>query len=109
MKRGRWNCADGVSRTSSVLRERDTGEVHVVGMRVLVAALDANSGHSNRHRQRIDAIERVNQLSEIHVGELQLHTVLGKAVGELAIGAGRDRSDLVATDTFGHRAFDYGE
>src|ERR1700722_15464477 len=109
MKRGRWYCADGVSRTSSVLRERNTGEVNVVRMRVLGSALDSNIRDANRHRQRIDAVERVHQLREIHVGQLQLHAELGESVAELAIGAGGDRADLVAPDTLGHRGFDHGE
>src|SRR5271170_5519995 len=109
MKRGRWYCADGLSRTSSVLCERDTGEVNVVRMRVLGAALDTNSRDANRHRQRIDAVECVDQLREVHVGELQLHAVLGESVGEFAIRAGRDRANLVAPDALGHRRFDDGE
>src|SRR5579862_2376026 len=91
---------------SSVLCERNTGEVNVVRMRVLGAALDANVRNADRHRQRIDAVERVDQLRKIHVGQLQLHAELGEAVGELAIGAGRDRANLVAADTLGHRGFD---
>src|SRR5208337_2160466 len=103
---GRRIGADTSRGASGVLGERDTGEVNVVRMRVLGAALDANVRHADRHRERIDAVERVDQLSEIHVFELQLHAVFGETVAELAIGAGRDRANLLAADALGHRRFD---
>src|SRR6202522_71089 len=109
MRRLPRDSAGASPRASGVLGERNTGEVNVVRMRVLGAALDAKGGDANRHRQRIDAVERIDQLREIHVVELQLHAVLGEAVGELAIGAGSDRANLVAPDALGHRRFDHGE
>src|ERR1039457_2895301 len=78
-------------------------------MSVLGAALDANVRDANRHRQRIDTVERIDQLREILIVELQLHAELGEPVGKLAIGAGRDRSDLLASDALGHRRFDDGK
>src|SRR5580698_4093341 len=91
------------------LGQRDAGYLDIVGMGILEAARDVHVGYFDRRRQGFDAVQRIDDLREADVLQLELDVVLDEAVGEFAIGAGSDRCDFIVTDAGGERFLDHRE
>src|SRR5216683_2278936 len=63
-------------QNSSILAQRGTGHVDVVGMGVRRALPDVQVGNGDRHAQRLHAVQRVDDLREAQAAELEVDGVL---------------------------------
>src|ERR1700679_1709152 len=94
--------------TSPIAAERDARHVNVVRMRILIALPHVQIGNSHRHRQRLHAVKRIDELREIQSRQLEVNRVFLVATGHGTVGR-CNRTDLFVADAFRQRLLDYGE
>src|SRR5260370_8058123 len=85
---------DVAPQNSSILAQRGTGHVDVVGMGVRRALPDVQVGNGDRHAQRLHAVQRVDDLREAQAAELEVDGVLLVTARHGLVG-GCDRGDLL--------------